>query len=390
MNDTRITFVDNELLRKVPSWNNYLAAKLGFRNHWYPIKLSREIEEAQVVPVTLCGENIILRRIDGKVFALKDRCLHRGVPFSHKPECYTKNTITCWYHGFTYKWQTGELCDILASPDSKAIGRSKLKTYPVEEAKGVIFVFIGDETTDVPPLSKDVPPGFLDEDMALEGDSYMVDSNWRVGCENGFDGLHVYIHRTSPLVNNTQRSLPIGHTAQSGKVELYEDDSGPKGVYDAFAHHESLWEGKVEGQVVVNGVRNPRPDGSPSRTTAASVWLPGVLRVDDFPDSGRHQFEWYVPVTENKHYYLIMIGKRAKDDEEALRHRQEFWSRWKPISLDGFNNQDIEARVALETFYKDDSAWIEEMLIEGDWPIVKWRELAHRNCRGIQLPEHLR
>lgn len=281
--ESTINFVDDSLLKKVPSWRDYLAAKVGFRNHWYPIKLSREIDESQVVKATVCGENILLKRIDGKVFAIRDRCIHRGVQLSEKLECYSKGTITCWYHGFTYKWETGELCDILASPDSRAIGRRSVKTYPVEEAKGVVFVFVGDTDSTPHPLSEDVPPMFLDADMALEGDSYMVDSNWRVGCENGFDGLHVYIHRTSPLVNNTQRSLPIGHTAQSGKIELLEEDGKPKGVYDAFAHHDVLWDGSVEGEVVVKGVRSNRTDGVPTRTTAASLWLPGVLRVDDFP-----------------------------------------------------------------------------------------------------------
>lgn len=384
-----ITFVDDSLLRKVPSWRTYLAAKLGFRNHWYPIKLSREIGESQIVKATLCGENILLKRIDGKVYALRDRCIHRGVPFSEKLECYSKGTITCWYHGFTYKWETGELCDILASPDSKAIGRQGVKSYPVQEAKGAVFVFMGDDDIAPHPLSEDVPPMFLDDDLALEGDSYMVKSNWRVGCENGFDGLHVYIHRTSPLVNDTQRSLPVGHTANSGQIVLHEVDGQPKGVYDEFAHHVSLWEGQVEGDVVVRGVRNARTDGVPTRTTAASLWLPGVLRVDDFPDAGRHQFEWYVPVSEDEHYYLIMIGKRVATPQEALEHEQEFWNRWKPVSLDGFNNQDIEARLALQKFYNRDRAWLQEMLIEGDHPIVKWRELCHRHNRGVQRPDHL-
>src|SRR5687767_9733917 len=95
------SFVDEALLAKVPRWRDYLAAKLGFRNHWYPIRFSREIAEGQVVRVDLCGEDILLKRIDGKVHAMKNRCVHRGVRLSDKIECYTKNTITCWYHGFT-------------------------------------------------------------------------------------------------------------------------------------------------------------------------------------------------------------------------------------------------------------------------------------------------
>lgn len=383
------TFVEEALLKKVPRWRDYLDAKVGFRNHWYPIRFSHQVAEAQVVPITLCGEKILLKRIDGRIWAIRDRCLHRGVPFSKKIECYTKDTITCWYHGFTYRWDDGELSDILASPDSRAVGRARVRTYPVEEAKGLVFVYIGDDGATPHPLKEDVPPMFLDEDMAMEGDSYDVASNWRVGCENGFDGLHVYIHRDSPLVANTERSLPIGHTAKSGQIELFEADGAPKGVYDPFAHHSILWDGEIDGKVVVRGVRSPKTDGSATRTTAASLWMPCALRVDDFPDADLHQFEWYVPIDEDNHFYLIMIGRRCANDEEVKAHREEFWNRWKPVSLDGFNNQDIEARLALQTFYKEDKAWLQEMLIEGDEPIVKWRELCHTHNRGVQSPEDL-
>ncbi|SAL80861.1 Rieske (2Fe-2S) domain-containing protein [Caballeronia arvi] len=381
------SFVDEALLNRVPRWNRYLEAKLGFRNHWYPVLLSRDITEAQVVPTTVCGEEILLKRIKGQVKALRNRCLHRGVKFSEKVESYTEDTITCWYHGFTYKWDDGKLCDILASPDSKAIGRRKVKTYPVQEAKGLVFVFVGDDDAKVPPLSEDVPPTFLDEDLCIQTAIYEVDSNWRVGAENGFDGLHVYIHRTSELVENTKRSLPIGHLADSSKLDILETDGEPKGIYDLFAHHVSVWEGKVKGQTVVTGIK--RESDKPTRTTAASIWLPCSLRVDNFPDQGINQYEWYVPITADKHLYVITLGKYAASDEERAAFEHEFWSRWKPVSLENFNAQDVTARIALQKFYRNDNAWLDEMLIEGDTPIIKWRELCHRHARGVQKPEHM-
>lgn len=380
-------FVDDSLLNKVPRWRNYLAAKLGFRNHWYPVKLSSDVLEGKVSQVTVCGEEILLKRVDGLVRAIRDRCLHRGVKLSEKVECYTPDTITCWYHGFTYKWNDGKLCDILASPDSKAIGRRNVKSYPVQEAKGLVFVFVGDEGFESPPLLEDVPPMFLDDDLEMHCAIYEVESNWRVGCENGFDGLHVYIHRASELVPDTQRSLPIGHLAKSGEVEVHEDEGAPKGVYDAFANHTSIWEGKVEGQVVVTGTK--RVSDKPTRTTAASLWMPCGLRVDDFPDQDIAQFEFYVPVTESRHLYVMLVGKRVSSDEERAHFTHEFWNRWKPVGFENFNAQDIQARLALQKFYRRDSAWLEEMLIEGDSPLIKWRELCHRHARGVQKPEHL-
>jgi carbazole 1,9a-dioxygenase len=385
---TQEGFVSEDLLQRAPAWRNYFAAKLGFRNHWYPIKFSDALIEGEAVPVLLCGEHILLKRIDGEVHALKDRCLHRGVRFSEKIECYTKNTITCWYHGFTYKWDTGELCDIIAVPDSKAIGHRRVKTYPVAEAKGLVFVFVGDVGATVPPLAEDVPPTFLDEDLAIERHSYVVKSNWRVGAENGFDGIHVYIHRISPLMANTGRSLPLGHLTVEEAYTLYEDEGKAKGIYNDFSHHKSHWEGRVEGKVVVTGTKNP--NGPPKRTAGGSLWLPCALRVDNFPDGDLTQFEWYVPLTEDTHLYIIALGKRVTGEAERVAFGHEFRNRWKRFALEGFNGQDIFAREALQKFYGDDRGWLEEGLIDEDGLILRWRELCHRHNRGVQMPRHLR
>ena len=385
------TFVDEELLQKVPRWRNYLAAKLGFRNHWYPIKFSRDVDEGQVVKVKVLGEDILLKRVDGKVHAIKDRCIHRGVPLSDKIECYTKGTITCWYHGFTYKWDTGTVCDVIAVPNSPVIGHRGIKTYPIEETKGVIFVFVGDEDYEVPALVTDVPPFFLDDDMHIEGYAYDIDSNWRVACENGFDALHIYIHRESPLVPNTQRSLPLGNVRREFKHVFLEEDGGPKGLGDATVDNVMTYEGRVEGKVVVRGTKmhSTPEEAKEKRTTGTFMCLPGVLRVDNFPYKGLTQFEWYVPVTENSHLYFITLGKRCQSDEERAEFSHEFWHRWKPVSLEGFNGQDVQARLSLQTFYKTDEHWLEEMLIREDKAIIMWRELCHRHGRALQLPKHI-
>ncbi len=173
--------VDPALLAKVKGWAPYVEAKLGFRNHWYPGLFTHELKEGEPVEIMLLGESILVNRIDGKPYAIRNRCLHRGVRFSKHLECYKKGTITCWYHAFTYNWSDGALCDIITNPSSSLIGKLKLKTYPVREAKGLIFVFVGD--IDPPDLATDVPPGFLDEGRAVHGKRRMVKSNWRLGVE---------------------------------------------------------------------------------------------------------------------------------------------------------------------------------------------------------------
>src|SRR5215469_14428734 len=190
-------------------WRPYFEASLGFRNHWYPAFFTRQLAEGECRGQVMLGERILFKRIEGRVYAIEDRCAHRGVPFSVRPECYTKNTISCWYHGFTYDVRTGALVAIITDPESPLIGRVTLKAYPVEEHKNLVFIFIGDETPH--PLGLDLQPGFLDADLAIfpNGENELVRSNWRLAAENGVDASHIYVHRNSGLVNAARRPLPL-------------------------------------------------------------------------------------------------------------------------------------------------------------------------------------
>src|SRR5437868_5808427 len=103
----------------------YLEAAWGLKNHWYPALFSHELPDRVVKGVTIAGHVIALRRAKGKVYALADRCAHRGVRISKKSMCLTDEHLTCWYHGFTYGLEDGVLKTILASPDDEQIGRVK-------------------------------------------------------------------------------------------------------------------------------------------------------------------------------------------------------------------------------------------------------------------------
>ncbi|WP_246217108.1 Rieske 2Fe-2S domain-containing protein [Paraburkholderia panacisoli] len=74
----------------------YKDAAWGFVNHWYPALFSHELAEDELQGVQICGIPIVLRRANGKVYALKDQCLHRGVRLSEKPMCFNKKTLSCW------------------------------------------------------------------------------------------------------------------------------------------------------------------------------------------------------------------------------------------------------------------------------------------------------
>jgi carbazole 1,9a-dioxygenase terminal dioxygenase component len=376
--------VDPAILKKCSLYPGYIEAKLGFRNHWYPTLLSDELKEGEFKTHPLLGDRLLLTRSDGKVHAVRDRCLHRGVPFSRKIECYKPGTISCWYHGFTYRMDTGELCDIITNPRSNMIGKVKIPVFRTQEAKGLIFVFMGD--MEPPALADDVPPGFLEEDLAVRARRVEVNSNWRLGCENGFDSTHIFIHKDSPLVGGNDLLLPLGMVPTSRDTfEIIDSEQGPKGVFDhLFEHCEPIFDGKVGGETVVRGHL-----GTTQVAYNISMWLPCALRVLPWPGPGMAQFEWYVPIDENRHFYIQTIGRKVASEQERAQFNTEFDDKWCELALQGFNNDDIWAREAQQEFYHNDEAWTREHLFEPDRNISQWRALASRRNRGIQRREHL-
>jgi carbazole 1,9a-dioxygenase terminal dioxygenase component len=361
------------------SWRPYLEAKLGFRNHWYPVLFSHDLNGDEPQAVQALGERILVRRVAGRVYALEDRCAHRRVPFSAKLECYTKETVTCWYHGFTYNFHDGKLVSVLTEPGCTLVGKIGVKTYPVQESHGMIFVFVGDGNP--PGLEEDVPPGFLDEDLAVRGIRREVKSNWRWGAENGFDTTHIYIHRNSKLLHATDALLPLGLVPTNKQSMDIVKGPGPKGVIDKLSsNYLPVFESTVD---TVKVTANLKPNGK-AVASSVSIWLPCVLRVEGFPAPEITQFEWYAPIDEKTHMYWQVLGKKVAGATEAAAFQSEVDSYWQDVALHGFNDDDVWAREALEDAYTEGDGWKKERLFKPDMCIVEWRKLASVYHRGIQ------
>ena len=101
-------------------------------------------------------------------------------------------------------------------PESAVVGKKGkgVRSYPVEERNGVIYVYMGDDKP--PPLEEDVPEELLKPEYVFEAVTSVWNSNWRPAVENGYDASHAtYVHRYS-LRWRTQFNLP---PAWAGKVE---------------------------------------------------------------------------------------------------------------------------------------------------------------------------
>ena len=379
----------------------YKDAAWGFINHWYPALFSNELPEDGVEGIQICGVPIVLRRVDGKIYALKDQCIHRGVRLSAKPMCLTKDTITCWYHGFTFNLEDGNLSTIVANPDDQLINTTGLTTYPVEEVGSMIFVFVREDDfpdSEVPPLAHDLPirfpennerfphplwpdtPSIMDKNAEIHGMHRTGFANWRIACENGFDNAHILVHKDNAIVHAKDWILPLGIVPTSDDcIELIEEKDGPKGMMQWL--FTDKWAPVLENKLLDMKIENVN-----GRFYRTSVFLPGVLMVENWPEEHIVQYEFYVPITDDTYEYWEVLVKVCNTDKERKDYKYRFENLFKPLCLHGFNDCDLYAREAMQDFYADGTGWDAEQLVSTDVSPITWRKLASRWNRGIAKP----
>jgi nitrite reductase/ring-hydroxylating ferredoxin subunit len=376
----------------------YKDAAWGFINHWYPALFSNELAEDQVEGIQICGIPIVLRRAEGKVYALKDQCLHRGVRLSEKPMCFNKKTITCWYHGFTFNLDDGVLSTIVANPDDQLVGTVGVTWYPVEEVAGMIFVFVREDdfpADAVPPLAEDLPlrfpenserfphplwpavPHLLDKNAVAMGIHRIGYTNWRIAVENGIDNGHLLLHKDNSIIHVNEWILPLGILPNGEDcIAVIEDENGPKGMLQWLGTDK--WLPVLENKEL--GLSVPGVKGRPYRT---SITLPGIVAVENWPGEHMIQLEWFVPITDDTHEYWEVIVRICETPKELEDHQYRYERVYKPLALHGFNDCDIYAREAMEAFYADGTGWDQEKLVATDISPITWRKVASRWNRGV-------
>jgi len=373
----------------------YLEASWGFKNAWYPALFSTEIADNEVKGVTIAGHDILLRRVKAHVHAIQDRCAHRGVKMSLRPTCLTDETITCWYHGFTYGLDDGTLKTIVASPDDPLIGNVRIRTYPVEERAGIIFVFVGDEDyAPPPPLSADLPihitddanpvPHLLDDHVYVRGIHRVGNSNWRIAVENGFDPGHLLIHWDNVIVAATDRRMGLGaRPIAEDAIKIIDEPNGPRGMMNMY--NTRAYKFFMENKVIGMKARGKTP-----YYARTSVYLPGLLLVEHWPVPGWAQYEWYVPTDDRHHVYWEVLVGHCRDDGERCEADYLYDHFFEPLALRDFNDNDVFAREAMQDFYENRDGWNAETLCAFDESVIMWRKIAARFNRGIQDPPQRR
>jgi phenylpropionate dioxygenase-like ring-hydroxylating dioxygenase large terminal subunit len=131
-------------------------AALFLKNLWYLAFHSSHLKTGKLIGKEIVGEKIVFGRdAQGKPFALRDNCPHRGVPLSQG--WFKDNTLQCCYHGWMFNTE-GVCTGIPAMPPDATFDPAKIKVfqYPVAEYNDTVWVYIPDKK--LPNVTPKEPP----------------------------------------------------------------------------------------------------------------------------------------------------------------------------------------------------------------------------------------
>ncbi len=175
------------------------------RRYWMPAALSAELPEPDGAPlrVRLLGEDLIAFRDSAGAVGLVDAyCPHRRAPmfFGRNEEC----GLRCVYHGWKFD-RNGECTDMPSEPAGTPLqAKVKMKAYPVHEAGGVVWTYMG------PKDRMPAPPDY--EWMRAPATHRIVSKtfehcNYLQGLEGGLDTAHSSFAHNNDLGNKRNTRL---------------------------------------------------------------------------------------------------------------------------------------------------------------------------------------
>ena len=261
------------------------------RDLWYFGALSSELKPGQHLHRELLGQPILFGRDhQGRAYALKDICPHRGILLSggEAQEHDGETHVECPYHG--WRFRTDGSCAAIPSlteDQAGAMDLSKIsvRRFPVHEDQGLIWIWYADEDNaaadpgELPP-KPDMPEGEQPRMIITDVFNCHVD-HAVIGL---MDPAHIpYIHRqwwyrTKKSVRDKEKAFgPI----ERGFSMLPHTPSANSFVYNLLG----------EG-----------------RTTEIQVRLPG-LRYEYIRAGGKHVtiFTAVTPTNENKTAITVAI-----------------------------------------------------------------------------------
>jgi phenylpropionate dioxygenase-like ring-hydroxylating dioxygenase large terminal subunit len=268
-----------------------------FRRYWLPACLSERVPSPDCAPVAiklLSQRLVVFRDSDGRVGILDEACPHRGASLAYG--LCEKGTLTCVYHGWKFDVSgacveaPGELRPIEFAKKIPSIG------YPVHEAGGVIWIYMGPKGTE-PPFPKWRFCDMKAEDLLAV--HYLQPVNYLQALEGDIDGTHVsYLHLD-------RKAYEDRHTVKTDGLDVAPFagfDRSPRGrAFQTEWGADTVWQFNIE---------DPENPGSSHPTLISYLNHPYILPLHSIVAGGGafgpYLWHAFIPVDDEHHmlYYI--------------------------------------------------------------------------------------
>ena len=182
------------------------------RRYWWPVAFADEVKGIRPKAVKLLGEEfVVFRDGEGRLGMLESQCAHRRT--SLKYGRVEKHGIRCCYHGWVFDTRGKCLETPCEEPESTMKDRISMAAFPVQEAGGLVFAYIGPQPAPLLPR--------YDLFVHAAGTRYVWGftdhCNWLQSAENAADGTHLHWLHAGPY--------PF-YAAKRPEIDIHRRDYG--------------------------------------------------------------------------------------------------------------------------------------------------------------------
>ena len=290
-----------------------------FRHYWMPALLSEELPEMDGDPVkiTILGEFLLaFRDSNGRVGIVDRRCPHRGADlfFGRNENC----GLRCVYHGWKFDVD-GNCVELPTAPKgSRFKEKVTLLSYPTKETAGIIWVFMGPKTSELPEIPKQEFTLLPEENIFVS--KKWQECNWAQSLEGGIDTAHLsFLHMPSPNFskNSGNKSIVSGAALSDqgtdNRIRWVKEDPCPK--FTVLPHDAGL---------LLGAARKADNEDIYWRTT--QFLIPNYAYAPNaFPGETQHGQCW-VPIDDHSCWIFCYSwnNERPLTDEERKKFKKGF------------------------------------------------------------------
>ena len=362
------------------------------RAYWLPVLYSSELPSPDCAPVRVrhLGEKLIaFRDSAGRVGLLDEFCPHRraSLYFGRNED----GGLRCVYHGWKFT-ADGHCVDLPSEPpDSPFKSRIRTKHYPVAEAGGVIWAYLGPDPAPAPPAYEwmTVPPENTYRSKRV------LECNWAQALEGDIDSSH------ASILHSRLNPADYAHLAGVKALTYFDRDRYPR--------YEVL---ETDYGLILTARRNAEEDTYYWRAT--QYLMPVMVMISPFDDE-LLQVNMWVPMDDvtTMVWTLHWHPSRPIDAEERAKRDSNLWfhcTRFEPANAEAGgawrpthnqrNNYLADRRVQettlfshVEPYWAQDKAVQESMgpiadrfnehLAPSDLAISRWRRSILAAARAM-------